>query len=169
LYKITGVKEELITDADMYMFFEEEIRGGISCIPGKYAKANNKNIPDYNPNEVVSYIRYLDANNLYGFAMSQPLPLCNFKWRYYIQITHEIFDLLTNFNYAINFYLYIISGKHIRKELMRLRFSFHLPTIIINHHSQRSSYFSSSSNHSKSNQQNESKTILNRCGTNSSV
>ncbi|CAF3879752.1 unnamed protein product [Rotaria sordida] len=46
--------------------------------------------------------------------------ICNAKWEYYIFITHDIFDLLTNFNYGINFYLYIISGKHIRNELIRI-------------------------------------------------
>ncbi|CAF4172914.1 unnamed protein product [Rotaria magnacalcarata] len=45
--------------------------------------------------------------------------MCNLKWKYYIYMSHEIFDLLTNFNYGINFYLYIISGKHIRNELVR--------------------------------------------------
>ena len=47
------------------------------------------------------------------------LNVCNVKWQYYLYISHEIFDLLTNFNYSINFYLYVISGKHIRKELVR--------------------------------------------------
>ena len=45
--------------------------------------------------------------------------ICNMKWLYYITLNSEIFDLLTNFNYGINFYLYIISGKHIRNELVR--------------------------------------------------
>ncbi|CAF1056260.1 unnamed protein product [Adineta steineri] len=47
------------------------------------------------------------------------LRICNPRWQYYLHINHEIFDLLTNFNYGINFYLYIISGKHIRNELVR--------------------------------------------------
>ena len=47
------------------------------------------------------------------------LNICNVKWQYYLHISHDIFDLLTNFNYGINFYLYIISGKHIRNELIR--------------------------------------------------
>ncbi|CAF0989210.1 unnamed protein product [Adineta steineri] len=47
------------------------------------------------------------------------LKICNPKWQYYLIINNEIFDLLTNFNYGINFYLYIISGKHIRNELVR--------------------------------------------------
>lgn len=92
LYKITGIREELITDPDMYMFFERMIRGGISAIPGKYAKANNKNLPNYNSKEDSSFIRYLDANNLYGWAMSQYLPLSNFRWR------HELVNKMTEEN-----------------------------------------------------------------------
>ncbi|CAF1138143.1 unnamed protein product [Rotaria sp. Silwood1] len=83
--------------------------------------------------------------------------ICNAKWEYYIFITHDIFDLLTNFNYGINFYLYIISGKHIRNELIRTfkNSSFHST---INEHNgkfQRSSYFLSSHGHiQKTNQSN---------------
>ncbi|CAF2831964.1 unnamed protein product [Rotaria sp. Silwood2] len=53
------------------------------------------------------------------FMCISVLSICNVKWQYYLHISHEIFDLLTNFNYGINFYLYIISGKHIRNELVR--------------------------------------------------
>ena len=53
------------------------------------------------------------------FIIFNNIRICNMKWHYYISITHDIFDLLTNFNYGINFYLYIISGKHIRNELIR--------------------------------------------------
>ncbi|CAF4053237.1 unnamed protein product [Rotaria sordida] len=53
------------------------------------------------------------------FMYISVLRICNYKWQYYLLISHEIFDLLTNFNYGINFYLYIISGKHIRNELIR--------------------------------------------------
>jgi hypothetical protein len=96
--------------------------------------------------------------------------LCNMKWQYYIYLTHNIFDLLTNFNYGINFYLYIISGKQIRRELMRRQSFFRLPTITHKHKFQRSSYFTSSYRHSfKNNQQNGSKIILAQCETISSV
>lgn len=53
------------------------------------------------------------------FMSVHALRICNTKWQYYIAITEHMFDLLTNFNYAINFYLYIISGKHIRREFLR--------------------------------------------------
>lgn len=66
MLKMTGVKLELLTDSDKYLFFEEGIRGGVSTIMGRYAKANNKYMDGYNPEVPSSYIQYLDANNLYG-------------------------------------------------------------------------------------------------------
>jgi len=56
------------------------LRGGISYIAHRYAKANNKYLKDYDPELDDSYLMYLDANNLYGWAMSQPLPTGDFKW-----------------------------------------------------------------------------------------
>lgn len=80
MLKMTGVKLELLTDSDKYLFFEEGIRGGVSTIMGRYAKANNKYMDGYNPEVPSSYIQYLDANNLYGWAMSQLLPVGKFEW-----------------------------------------------------------------------------------------
>ena len=64
----------------MHLFFEEGTRGGVSMITNRYAKANHKYMKDYDPEEGTSFIQYLDANNLYGWAMSQPLPVGNFMW-----------------------------------------------------------------------------------------
>ena len=64
----------------MLLMVEEGIRGGIYHSIHRYAKANNKYMKDYNKNIESSYIQYLDANNLYGWAMSQKLTRNNFKW-----------------------------------------------------------------------------------------
>ena len=98
--------------------------------------------------------------------------MCNMRWQYYIYITHDIFDLLTNFNYGINFYLYIISGKHIRNELLRtFRHSNFVSTKTVpNGRFQRSSYFISSyGNISKNKQAHCSNVQLSRWPTGSSV
>ena len=78
--KKTNIKLELLTDYDMLLMVEEGIRGGICHSIYRYVKANNKYMNNYDKNEESSYIQYLDANNLYGWAMSQKLPVNNFKW-----------------------------------------------------------------------------------------
>ena len=79
--KCTGIRQELLSDPDMLLMFEWGIRGGITQVVRKYASANNKYMGDkFNPNEDATYLQYLDANNFYGWAMSQPLPAGGFKW-----------------------------------------------------------------------------------------
>ena len=80
LLKHTDIKLELLTDCNMYLFIEKGMRGGISTEMQRYAKANNPYLNVYDPEKETSYILYLDANNLYGWAMSQPLPVGNFRW-----------------------------------------------------------------------------------------
>ena len=78
--KKTNIKLELLTDYDMLLMVEKGIRGGIRHSIHRYAKANNKYMQNYNNNEESLYIQYLDANNLYGWAMSKKLPVNGFKW-----------------------------------------------------------------------------------------
>ena len=79
--KYTGIRLELLTDPDMLLMFERGIRGGITQVVRKYAAVNNPHMRDkFDPNEDTTYLQYLDANNLYGWAMSKPLPTGGFRW-----------------------------------------------------------------------------------------
>ena len=74
----TEVKLELLSDYQMLLMIEKGIRGGMSQSTHKYAKANNKYMKNYDKSNESSYLKYLNANNLYGWAMSQKLPVNEF-------------------------------------------------------------------------------------------
>ena len=80
MLRMTDIKLELMTDIDMFQFIQKGMRGGISYIANRYGKANNKYMKTYDEKAPSKYIMYLDANNLYGWAMSQYLPTGGFKW-----------------------------------------------------------------------------------------
>ena len=79
--KMTNINLELLSDPNMLLMFEKGIRGGISMISNRYGEANNKYMGNrFNKNKLSKYLMYLDANNLYGCAMSEKLPIHSFKW-----------------------------------------------------------------------------------------
>lgn len=86
MYKISGAEIDLISDEEQYDFIMRGIRGGISMISHRFARANNPCMgKQYDPNIDTSHIFYVDANSLYPSAMIQPLPKGNFKWKYPIE------------------------------------------------------------------------------------
>ena len=93
MLKLTKVRLELIDDPDMYLMIESGMRGGVSMITKKHAVANNPLLQGYDNNRPTNYLMYLDANNLYGWAMSQKLPEKDFIWMTEQQL--EEFDVTT--------------------------------------------------------------------------
>ena len=77
--KKTGIELELLTDNDMLLIVEKGIRRGICHAINRYAKASNKYMKNYDKSKESSYLIYLDANNSYGWAMPQTLPVNGFK------------------------------------------------------------------------------------------
>ena len=78
--KMTDMELDLLTDIDQHLFIEEGIRRGVAMISYWYTRVNTPGMENYDASKRNNYIMYLDANNLYGWAMSQPLPTSNFKW-----------------------------------------------------------------------------------------
>ena len=103
--KKTKVKLELLTAYDMLLMVEKGIRGEICQVTYRYAKANNKYMKNYDKNNESSYIEYLDANNLYGWAMSQKLPVNGFKWENDLSRFNENFIKNYNENSDVGYFL----------------------------------------------------------------
>ena len=79
-FKNTKVKINLLTGFVMLLMIKAGIRGGICHSIYEYAKGTNKYIKEYDKNKNLSYLWYRDANNSYGWATSQKVPVKNFKW-----------------------------------------------------------------------------------------
>jgi hypothetical protein len=95
--KFTKAKLEIPLDVNMHIFFDNGLRGGISMVVNHFAKANNPHLKEfYNPETEQSFIKFVDANNLYGFAMSQCLPTGGFKWVSLKKGLHTPFPAITD-------------------------------------------------------------------------
>ena len=119
-FKKTGIKLELLTDYDMILMTEKGIKGGICQSTYRYAKANNKYMKNYNKNIESSYIEYLDANNLYGRAMSQKLPVNDFKWVKQEELSNFNEDFIKNYDENGNIGYFFEVGIDYPKELFNL-------------------------------------------------
>ena len=80
MLRVSGIELELLVDPDMLMMFEKGTRGGVSMISNRHSEANNKYMKNFDESKPSKYIAYLDANNLYGWAMSEKMPYKDFKW-----------------------------------------------------------------------------------------
>ena len=89
LLKLTNIRLEQITEANMYLFIEKGLRGGISMVSHRHAIANNRYMQNFDPSQPDSFLQYLDSNNLYGWAMSQPMPVGGFEW---VNYTDQILE-----------------------------------------------------------------------------
>ena len=89
MLKMTKVELKLITDHDMFIFFQKGIRAEMSYISNRCSKVNNEHLRSYDSKQESKLIKYLDVNNLYGYVISKFLPTSGFKW-----IDPKKFDLL---------------------------------------------------------------------------
>ena len=78
--KMTDVEMDLLIDFDQNLFIEERISGGMATISHWYTQTNSPGMENYDVSKCISYKMYMDASNLFGWVISQPLPISNFKW-----------------------------------------------------------------------------------------
>ena len=82
ILRITKVQIELLSDPDMLLMIESDIRGGIATISHRHANANNEYMAgEFDPVKESKFISYLDANILYDWAMLKQLPTSGFEWK----------------------------------------------------------------------------------------
>ena len=101
-----NVHLELLTNVHTLLMIEEGIRGGMCQSIRRYAKAN-KYMKNYDKSIESSYLMYLDANNLYGWAMSQKLPVNGFKWENDLSRFNEDFIKKCNENSDIGYFFQV--------------------------------------------------------------
>ncbi|MEW8545679.1 MAG: DNA polymerase, partial [Candidatus Thiodiazotropha sp.] len=110
MLKMTKVQLELLTDIQHLQLWERGSRGGVSYIGDRFAEANNPYLKSFDPSKPTSYIQFLDANNLYGWACQQPLPIGEF--RLFNEQEIKTFDVMTISDDADKGYLVEVSLRY---------------------------------------------------------
>ena len=126
--KQTRVKLELLTDVDMLLMVEKGIRGGICHVMHGHEKAINKYMKNYNKGKEEPVLEYLDANNLYGWAMSEPLPVDGFEWIEDLCKIDE--DFIKNYDDSVKGYILEVDveyPKHLKFSYLRNISHYNLP------------------------------------------
>ena len=104
MLKTTNARIELFTDIDMILMTEKAIRGGLTQLVERHAVANHKYLPSYDKSKKSIFLQYLDANNLYGYSMSQNLPLDGYKWANTLIVTDKFvkdYDIKSDKGYLL--------------------------------------------------------------------
>ena len=98
LLKMTSIELDLSSDVDMLSMIERQTRGELCYVgPNGHVKADNTCLADYSPSQASIYVMYGDANNLYGFELSQNLPYNNLKFESHTTLKHFLKTSDTNF------------------------------------------------------------------------
>ena len=120
LPKKINVNPALLTDIDMLLMVEKGIRGRICQEIHRHANANNKYMKNYNKDIISSYLRYLDVNSLYGWAMSQTLTINDFKWVEKSKLSRFNEKFITNYNESSDIGYFLKVDADYPKELFNL-------------------------------------------------
>jgi hypothetical protein len=97
-FKMTGTSLDLLQDSVMYEFFEAGIRGGMTFVNTHHIRSNKPGEEDYDPLKPHTELLYIDANNLYGQALSMSLPQKNFKWVEDMEMQKRLVESLPHMN-----------------------------------------------------------------------
>lgn len=108
MLRFTKITLDLLRDLNMFNVIKKGIRGGLVQCTKRLAKANNKYMKDYDKNSPSHYLLYLDANNLYGWAMKQYLPEGDFKWLQPEEAITDVEEILKFMHNSTIGYIYVV-------------------------------------------------------------
>ena len=92
--KITKADLELLRDVDMILKWQNTNRVRIARAICHYAEANIKHLHDFDETKESTYIQYLDFNNQYGSALSQPISYATFEYAEDVSMSTDAFIII---------------------------------------------------------------------------